>query len=132
MLAADLTEHGTKGRRILIVDDHVDAATMLAEMFRARGHEVVVAHEAETALELFPRFRPQIALLDIGLPEVDGYELARRMIATVSSVECKLVAVTGYGQQRDKDRSAAAGFSAHLVKPVSMATLLATIADPTS
>lgn len=127
-----MIEHVDHGTRILIVDDNVDTASMLAEMFRARGHDVVVAHDAETALEVFPTFRPEVALLDIGLPRVDGYELARRMIATGSPVACKLIAVTGYGQQRDKDRSAAAGFAAHLVKPVPIASLLAAIAVRTS
>ncbi|HEY8427735.1 MAG TPA: ATP-binding protein [Sandaracinaceae bacterium] len=115
------------GRRVLVVDDNVDAAEMLALLLRRRGHSVEVAHDGPSALEAYERFRPEVALLDIGLPVMDGYDLARRLRARAEG-NILLVAVTGYGQEADRQRSAEVGFSHHLVKPVSTRQLLAILA----
>lgn len=109
----------TTARRVLVVDDNADAAEMLATALAAFGHEVVVAHDGPHALELVERFWPDAAVLDIGLPVMDGHELARRLRAR-GLERCFLVAVTGYGQDEDRVRSQEAGFDAHLVKPVDL------------
>jgi signal transduction histidine kinase len=103
-------------RRILIVDDNEDAATLLGDVLRMRGHEVMLAHHPDVALEVVRTFTPEVAVLDIGLPAMDGYELGRRI--RERHPHCRVVALTGYGQPRDHERSSSAGFFAHLVKPV--------------
>ena len=110
---------------MLVVDDNVDAAEMLAELLRASGYTTSIAHDGPVALELARSFRPDIALVDIGLPVMDGYEVARRLRDMLNGA--RLIAVTGYGQQGDRDRSLAAGFDAHLVKPVSLDVLQAAL-----
>ena len=105
------------GRRILVVDDHVDSAEMTAAALALAGYESKVAHDGATALELAQSFRPDIALLDLGLPVMDGYQLAEKFQTTLPQPP-RLVAMTGYGQVADRDRTAAAGFAAHVVKPV--------------
>jgi len=124
-LAAISTNH-----RVLIVDDNSDTAETLAELARSWGHEVAVAEDGPTALELASKFLPEIALVDIGLPQMDGYELARRLRKIPGMEGLPLVAITGYA--RDEDRRAAheAGFTLHLVKPVDpgrLEKLLATL-----
>ena len=104
--------------RVLIVDDNEDAATMLAESMTLYGYETRVAIDPPTALAVAPGFAPDIALLDIGLPGMDGYELARELRQMPELAEMRLIAVTGYGQQSDRERSRAHGFEAHLIKPV--------------
>jgi signal transduction histidine kinase len=106
--------------RVLVVDDNEDAAIMLADALRTLGFEVRTAHDGPGAVALAGEFRPDIALLDIGLPMMDGYEVARRLRETDSTAGVTLVALTGYGQESDRLRSEAAGFSAHLVKPVDL------------
>jgi signal transduction histidine kinase/DNA-binding response OmpR family regulator len=106
------------GLRILVVDDNKDVADMLAEFLEAMGHVVRVAHDGPTALRVPSDFIPEVALLDIGLPVMDGYELAHRMRELREFQDVRLVAVTGYGQEGDRARSHSAGFDAHLVKPV--------------
>lgn len=119
-------------RRVLLVDDNVDAVEMLADALRSRSTEVRVAHDAPGAMALFGAFRPRVAVLDIGLPLVDGYELAEMIRAADGGAACRLVALTGYGREHDRRRSEEVGFDAHLVKPVSLADLLETLAlvDP--
>jgi signal transduction histidine kinase/DNA-binding response OmpR family regulator len=117
-------------QRILIVDDNADAADMLAALLRMAGHEVSVANHGATALELARDFAPQVALLDLGLPEIDGFELAHRLRGLDICRDTVLIAVTGYGQPGDRRRSKAAGFAHHLVKPVALATLEALLAEP--
>ena len=109
--------------RVLVVDDNVDGARLIAEALEAVGHDTRVAFDGPGALSLAEQFRPDIALLDLGLPLMDGYELARRLRVLLDGVEPLLVAVTGYGQPSDYDRSRAAGFEAHIVKPVDMQQL---------
>jgi signal transduction histidine kinase/ActR/RegA family two-component response regulator len=115
-------------RRILVVDDNVDSAESLAVLLRLQGHEVEVAHDGATALAAAQTFRPQAVLLDIGLPGMDGYEVARRLRQQSVPAEMLLVAVTGYCQEEDRRRSQEAGFNAHLVKPVCLGTLHALLA----
>jgi PAS domain S-box-containing protein len=105
-------------RRVMLVDDNVDGAETLARLLGAHGHEVRVFHEPIAALAAVRAFRPDLAVLDIGLPVLDGYELARRMRTLLDGHPCRLVALTGYGQEADKARSGQAGFERHLVKPV--------------
>lgn len=122
------TGGGGSPKRVLIVDDNEDAATMLAELLRRHGHEVAVAHDAAAALKVVPGFTPEVALLDIGLPVIDGYELAQRLRNLPSAATCRLIAVTGYGQDGDRERAMEAGFARHLVKPVFVEELLQAIA----
>jgi PAS domain S-box-containing protein len=103
--------------RILIVDDNVDAADSIAMLLSMEGHQTRTVNTARAALLAVPEFEPDVVLLDIGLPEMDGYEVARRMRAH-DRHDMRLVAVTGYGQPGDRRRSQAAGFDEHLVKPV--------------
>jgi signal transduction histidine kinase/ActR/RegA family two-component response regulator len=105
-------------RRVLIVDDNVDAASLLAELLSELGHATEWANDGPSALAAAARFRPDLALLDIGLPVMDGFELARQMRRVPELPRLRLVAVTGYGQEHDRVRAAEAGFDAHLVKPV--------------
>lgn len=109
-------------RRILVVDDNADAAETLALLLRARGHEVRVAYDGTSALELCREFDPQAALLDIGLPQIDGYELARRL-RNEHERRLLLIALTGYGRDDDRRLSQDAGFDYHLVKPVDFPTV---------
>ncbi|GEM_PF-1091104 len=109
--------------RVLVVDDNVDAAQMLSMYVGAQGHEVRVEHDSLEALAQAASFAPELCLLDIGLPEMDGYELARRLRRHPATAGATLVAVTGYGQDQDRRNSAQAGFDHHLVKPVDMAAL---------
>jgi PAS domain S-box-containing protein len=110
-------------RRILVVDDNADAAEMLRELLTTFGHETALAFDGKTALELALRFKPEVALLDIGLPGMDGYELARRLRAVTDLERLQLIAVTGYGQDHDRARTKAAGFDQHVVKPVGLEEL---------
>ena len=109
--------------RILVVDDNVDAADLLAMLLELSGHEVLVEHEPRRALEVAGKVAPQVCLLDIGLPEMDGNELAQRLRAQPETAKSVLIAVTGYGQEQDRKRSLAAGFDYHLVKPVDIKKL---------
>ncbi|MEX5744056.1 ATP-binding protein [Massilia sp. X63] len=109
--------------KILVVDDNVDAAETLGLLLAACGHEVVVEHEPVRALERARSVAPDVCLLDIGLPGMDGRELARRLRAQPETAAAVLVAVTGYGQQQDRDQAFAAGFQHHLVKPVDIDAL---------
>ena len=110
-------------RRVLIVDDNVDAATSLAMLLKFHGHETETAYGGRDALERVEAFKPDVALLDIGLPEMSGYELAKRLRTLPALTSVRLVALTGYGQLEDRQKARAAGFDDHLVKPVDMAAL---------
>jgi DNA-binding response OmpR family regulator len=109
-------------KRVLVVDDNVDAATALAVLLRAMGHEVFVAHDARAALADLSRIRPDIALLDIAMPDMTGYELARQVRARLGAA-VRIVALTGFGLAEDRVRALDAGFDQHLVKPVDAAFL---------
>jgi CheY-like chemotaxis protein len=110
---------------VLVVDDNRDAAETLQLLLEAEGHEAHVAHSAHDALAIARQTSPAILFLDIGLPDVDGYELARRLRALPELAHASLVAVTGYGQPKDKARAIEAGFDHHLVKPARLADVLA-------
>lgn len=105
-------------RRILVVDDNIDSAESLAMMLELSGHDVATAHDGVEAIELAREFRPHVALLDLGMPKLDGYEAARSIRRQSWGQKIMLVALTGWGQQEDKRRSREAGFDAHLVKPI--------------
>jgi CheY-like chemotaxis protein len=104
--------------RVLVVDDNQDAAATLAELLQLLGSEVSVAHDGAAAIVRADEFKPDVVLLDIGLPDIDGYEVARRLRAGERSPRPRLIALTGWGQEEDKRRSQSAGFNFHMVKPV--------------
>lgn len=108
------------GHKILLVDDNEDAVELLAEWFRMRGATVETALDGPSALETAKRFEPEVALLDLGLPAMNGYELARRLRAQEEHRQLLLIAVTGYGEQSARDETAAAGFDDHCVKPLDL------------
>jgi CheY-like chemotaxis protein len=110
-------------KRVLIVDDNFDAASTLEGLMRSLGHVTRVAYHGQQALEIAQDFKPQVVLLDIGLPDISGYEVARRL-RTIVSAPMKIVAVTGWGTETDRNRSAEAGFDLHLVKPVDESELM--------
>jgi signal transduction histidine kinase len=112
--------HSVPSRRILVIDDNCDAGEVLSEALALEGHTAQVVFDGPTALEIARAFRPEVALVDIGLPVMDGYELARRLRELPELAGIKLVAVTGYGQESDRQRSREAGFHAHLVKPIDL------------
>ena len=103
-----------------IIEDHADTAQTLATLVALDGHEVQLAERRPQALELAPQFQPDVMLIDIGLPGMDGFEIARRMRQLECARDCLLVAVTGYGQERDRRLALEAGFDHHLVKPVNV------------
>ncbi len=113
-------------RRVLVVDDNQDAASLLGDMLESVGHEVLVAFDGPHAIEGLKHFQPEVAILDIGLPVMDGYELAQ-LLRDRLGAEVRLMAVTGYGQEQDRMRAEVAGFDAHFVKPVGLGKLLAAI-----
>ena len=121
-------EHRT-ARRILLVDDNEDAAELLAYVLSMKGHEVFVAHDGPGALSLLATTQVDVGILDIGLPGMDGYELAGRIWATPGRARLRLIALTGFGQDTDRERSNRAGFDAHLVKPVSVKDVIAALSD---
>ena len=111
--------------RILVVDDNVDSADSLALLLRLMNHDVQTAYDGQKALEAARSHRPQLMLLDIGLPRLDGYEVARRLRQDEVHRDVFLIAMTGYGLEEDRRRSHEAGFNAHLVKPVDLDALTA-------
>jgi len=114
---------------VLVVDDNKDAAELLAEFLRMEGHDVAIAGDGAEALQIFDGFAPDCAVLDIGLPVMDGFALARAVRARPGGGRTRLIAVTGYGQSDDRVRSRDSGFDAHLVKPVDLAELVAELAQ---
>ena len=118
----------TPPKRILIVDDNTDAADTLAMLLQFDGHETSAAYTSRDALERAQSFRPDIILLDIGLPEMNGYEVARKLRSLPAGKDIRLIAVTGYGQAVDRERAQRAGFDDHLMKPVESPALQCAIA----
>jgi CheY-like chemotaxis protein len=110
-------------RRVFIVDDNADAADTLALLLQLEGHAVHAVHSAGDAIDTIESFGPDVALVDIGLPDIDGYELVQRLRKHPRMAAVKFVAVTGYGQLEDRRRVRDAGFDDHLVKPVSLQAL---------
>jgi CheY-like chemotaxis protein len=123
------TETRADAQRILVVDDNRDATETLAALLQLSGHETATAYDGKSAIEIAESFRPDVLLLDIGMPELNGYEVARRVRALPWGGETTLVALTGWGQEDDRRRSQDAGFDAHLVKPVDHAQLMQLLAS---
>jgi CheY-like chemotaxis protein len=113
---------------VLVVEDNVDTAAAMSQLLTQARCETKVAHDGPAALEAANGFRPQVVLLDIGLPGLDGYEVARRLRADSRHAGMRLVAISGYGQAQDQQRSKEAGFDYHLVKPVDLHSLMALLA----
>jgi CheY-like chemotaxis protein len=110
-------------QRLLIVDDNVAAAGLLEMLLRKHGHEVHVAHDGLEAVEVAERYRPHVVLMDLGMPKLDGYEAAKRIRREPWGRDMLLVAVTGWGQDGDRQRTSDAGFDHHLVKPAQPALI---------
>jgi CheY-like chemotaxis protein len=112
-----------RGRRILLADDNQDALDSLAALLQCDGHEVHTAADGLEAFELAASWRPEVMLLDIGMPKLDGYEVARRVRAQPWGSDTVLIALTGWGQDEDRRRSQEVGFNSHLVKPLDLDAL---------
>ncbi len=123
-----MTEFKAPPRRVLIVDDNEDAANSLAMILNLGGHETASVYTAVDALQRAASFKPDVVLLDIGLPGMDGYEVAQKMRELPGLRDIRLVAVTGYGRSDDRIRARDAGFDDHLTKPVEFAVLERTLA----
>jgi two-component system, chemotaxis family, CheB/CheR fusion protein len=119
-------------RRVLVVDDNVDTAESLALLLRLKGHEVETAHDGPAALERASSFHPEVVLLDIGLPGLDGYQVASRLRQQSRTAKALLVALTGYGQEEDQHLAREAGFDHHLTKPVDLLVIYELLARPAS
>jgi len=120
---------GVQGLKVLVVDDNVDGAEMLGALLEMSGYQVTLAFDGEEGLATALRVRPDACLLDIGLPDIDGHELARRLRARPETAGAILIALTGYGQMEDQQRAHGAGFDHHMVKPADMARLLDLLAE---
>jgi CheY-like chemotaxis protein len=120
---------GSKVHRILVADDNEDAAVSLALILSMLGHETRTARNGIEALEIAEQFHPGVVLLDIGMPQLNGYETARRLRQAPHGDDLLLVALTGWGQESDRERSADAGFDFHLTKPVDVAQIQQLLAD---
>jgi CheY-like chemotaxis protein len=118
-----MTDFKAPPRRVLIVDDNEDSANSLAMILKLGGHETASVYTAVDALQRAAAFRPDVVLLDIGLPGMDGYEVAQKMRELPGLRDIRLVAVTGYGRSDDRLRAREAGFDDHLIKPVEYAVL---------
>lgn len=118
------TEPEVPPRRILIVDDNTDSATSLAMLLQASGHEAYTVHDGLEALKAAERLQPNVILLDVGLPKLNGYEVCRRIRQQPWAKNVVILAVTGWGQEEDREKSKAARFDAHMVKPPEHATLM--------
>lgn len=122
----------SESRRVLVVDDNADAADLLGELLAQSGHVVKVAYDPSAALNIAASFQPEVAFLDIGLPVMDGYELATQLRRELAgSVVCRMYALTGFGQTADRIRSKRAGLEGHFVKPIDVKLLLAAVDSPT-
>ena len=109
--------------RVLVVDDNHDAADSLGALLRMMGADVRVAHDGQTALEIYGAFHPSAVFLDLGMPDMDGFEIADRIRSRPEARDTALIALTGWGQERDRRRTEAAGFNRHLAKPADLETL---------
>jgi CheY-like chemotaxis protein len=116
-------------RRVLIADDNRDAADSLSMLLQMAGHTVTVVYDGQQALESIEHSPPEVALLDIGMPKLDGYEVARRVRLDTRSRNTLLIAVTGWGQESDKARALTAGFDLHFTKPVEPTSLIELLGD---
>jgi two-component system CheB/CheR fusion protein len=117
-------------RRILVVDDSADNADAIGMLLQSYGYEVRVANGGTAAIELAKAFVPDVAIVDLGMPDVDGYTVARTLRRDTGLASLRLIALSGWGQESDKRRSRDAGFDRHLIKPVDPEELRALLADP--
>lgn len=130
-MASERVSAGARaGLRMLIVDDNRDAADSLGMLMQVMGNETRVAYDGQEALSVAGQFHPEVVLLDIGLPGMSGYEVAREMRRKPGGGAVLLIATTGWGQPSDKEQSREAGFDHHLVKPIDAATLLKLLGQP--
>jgi PAS domain S-box-containing protein len=130
--AAAVPEKAVSGRRILVVDDNRDAALTMAMLLKLTGNELQTAHDGLEAVSKAAEFQPEIVLLDIGMPVMNGYDACRAMRQQPWGKQMRIVALTGWGQDDDRRQSQEAGFDAHLVKPVEHATLVKTLEELSS
>jgi two-component system CheB/CheR fusion protein len=121
-----------RASRILVVDDHTDTAVSLARLLRAGGDAVEIAQDGQTAIEIAAIFHPQVVLLDLGLPGMDGYAVAEHLRSQGNGERTTIIAISGYGQEEDRQRSEQAGIDHHLVKPVSFEQLDELLASTTA
>jgi PAS domain S-box-containing protein len=128
-VATQKASPGLKGRRVLVVDDNADAATSLRILLKLQGANAQVAHSGPAALELIEKWRPEVVLLDIGMPGMDGFEVAERVRQNHANNDVVLIALTGWGQEEDRQRTRAAGFDHHLVKPAKIGDLQEILAN---
>jgi two-component system CheB/CheR fusion protein len=122
-VTSERTAHQPRRRRLMVIDDNRDAAESMSMLLELWGHEVVCAYDGRSALEAAAKYHPDAVFLDIGLPGMDGYEIAERLRELPESSHAVLIAITGYGQDEDRRRSRDAGIDHHLVKPVAPETL---------
>jgi two-component system, sensor histidine kinase len=118
----------SKTRRVLIVDDHVSSAELIAEVLAAQGHVTRVAHDPIAARRTALEFKPQVTIVDIGLPGMTGYELLEQLRAHAELAECRFIALTGLTERADRRRSREAGFETHLTKPFDLRAVLCAVA----
>jgi CheY-like chemotaxis protein len=130
LLPALLRAPTTRAIDILVIEDNVDAARSIAELLEMKGHRVHVATDGLTGIKKARELKPEVVLCDIGLPDVDGYEIARTLRADEGLRFTRLIALTGYAQPEDRQRAKEAGFDAHIGKPPAVDALLASIAQP--
>jgi signal transduction histidine kinase/ActR/RegA family two-component response regulator len=128
-VAGQAVSHSSPPLRVMVVDDNADSAHAMSMLLDTAGYDVSVDHSAAKAMERARSTAPEVCLLDIGLPDLDGYELARRLRSMPEAAGAILIAMTGYGQEQDRKNSEAAGFNYHLVKPIDTAKLLALLAE---
>lgn len=128
-VSAPAVTPGKQGFRILVVDDNHDSALSLAMMLSIMGHETRTAHDGESAVATAESFLPEVVLLDIGLPKLNGYEVAQRIREQPWGTSMFLIAVTGWGQEEDRQRSSEVGLNVHMVKPVEPAALEKLLAE---
>jgi CheY-like chemotaxis protein len=126
---SDPEPQAKKGCRILVADDNEAAAMAVSMLLQRDGHEILIVNDGASAVREAERFQPNIALLDIGMPHLSGYEVARQIRAAPWGLAMRLIAATGWGQEKDKKLAEEAGFDAHLTKPINFKDLLALIAD---
>src|SRR5215216_3705362 len=124
----ETADESSPGRRILIVDDNHDSADSLAMLLEITGNKTYMAHDGVEALEAVEKYRPEVVLLDIGLPKLDGHEVCRRVRRQPWGKDIVMIALTGWGQEEDRRKSEQAGFNGHLVKPVDYDKLLELLA----
>ena len=118
--------------RVLIVEDHVESATGLCRLLTLFGYDVIMATNGHDAVREAIGFAPQVALIDLTLPVLDGFNVARQLRALRATKDCRLIAMTGWASDEYADRARAAGFDAHLLKPISVDTLMRTLASQTA